>query len=295
MACVYRFGAFLFDRDQLTLTREGRAVRLQRQPAQVLAVLLERGGNLVTRDELRRAVWRDDTFVDFERGLNFCIAQIRSALGDEAGNPRYIRTSPKRGYEFICPMALVTSEPPAPAESANEANAGSITQPRRRRLLAAAVLVTAIFVTGAALHYAASWRPRRMIVAVARFDNETGDPALTAFSDFLTDSVVEQLTISGAGRYGVVGNAAILRLPREQRDIRAIGTSLHATYVVLGQVQSDAQHVRVLGHLIRLPDQSHVAVSRFDDVQEETLAKATALATRMVRKFDIPSHMAGTR
>src|SRR5258707_6767427 len=101
---MYRFGVFHFDADGLELSRDGRPVRLQPQPAQVLLTLLANAGRTVSREELRQAVWRDDTFVDFDRGLNFCIAQIRSALGDDAGTPRYIRTIPKRGYEFVCPI-----------------------------------------------------------------------------------------------------------------------------------------------------------------------------------------------
>src|SRR5205809_605279 len=90
----YRFGLFEFDRAHNDLRREGMSVRLQAQPAQVLACLLENAGTIVSREQLRHAVWKDDTFVDFERGLNFCIAQIRSALDDEAASPRFVRTIP---------------------------------------------------------------------------------------------------------------------------------------------------------------------------------------------------------
>src|SRR5438309_6172028 len=103
-AATYRFGVFEFDARTLDLSREGRPIRLQPQPAQVLLTLVANAGRIVSRDELRQAVWRDDTYVDFDRGLNFCIAQIRSALGDDAGAPRYIRTIPKKGYEFVCPV-----------------------------------------------------------------------------------------------------------------------------------------------------------------------------------------------
>jgi DNA-binding winged helix-turn-helix (wHTH) protein len=109
---IYRFGVFAFDPDRSELRRDDRVVRLQPQPAQVLAVLLERAGVLVTRDELRAAIWGHDTFVDFDRGLNFCVAQIRAALADNATTPRYVRTVPKSGYEFICPVEPPTSSVP---------------------------------------------------------------------------------------------------------------------------------------------------------------------------------------
>jgi DNA-binding winged helix-turn-helix (wHTH) protein/TolB-like protein len=286
MPRIYSFGLFEFDADLLQLTRDGRPVRLQRQPAQALAILLERAGSLVTREELRRAVWGDHTFVDFERGLNFCIGQIRSALADDADAPRYIRTSPKKGYELICPVRTV-GDPRQPTVQSSPPEPGARGLGHRVPALAAALAVT---MTAAAAvvsyyHYAVSGRSAQVIVAVARFDNETGDPELTRFSDSLTDSIVEQLTLRGAGQFEVIGNSAILRRSREQRDLRAIATSLHASFVVLGQVQRDSQHVRVLGHLIRLPEETHVSVSRFDDVADRTLAGTADIASRIARKF----------
>ena len=96
-----RFGRFEFDAVTRELRRDGEIVKLQSQPAQVLAVLIEHAGEVVTRDALRQAVWGEDTFVDFDKGLNFAIAQVRTALGDSADAPTYIRTFPKRGYQFI--------------------------------------------------------------------------------------------------------------------------------------------------------------------------------------------------
>jgi DNA-binding winged helix-turn-helix (wHTH) protein len=96
-----RFGDFELDRHTLELRRNGELVKLQQQPARVLALLIERAGDLVTREELRKAVWADDTFVDFDRGLNYCIRQIRSALGETADAPRYLETLRGRGYRFV--------------------------------------------------------------------------------------------------------------------------------------------------------------------------------------------------
>ena len=102
------FGPFVFDPAARELRRDGEIVKLQSQPAQVLAVLIEHGGEIVTRDALRAAIWGDDTFVDFDKGLNFAIAQVRTALGDSADSPTFIRTFPKRGYQFIAPVASET-------------------------------------------------------------------------------------------------------------------------------------------------------------------------------------------
>src|SRR5262249_59923958 len=106
----FRFGIFEFDPGSRELRRDGALVRLQSQPAQVLGCLLQRAGQVISREELRQAVWQDHTFVDFERGLNFCIAQIRTALNDSATEPRYIRTIPKPGYQLIPPSTTFPTE-----------------------------------------------------------------------------------------------------------------------------------------------------------------------------------------
>src|SRR5580700_5271953 len=112
----FRFGLFEFDGRACELRREGVLVHLQSQPAQVLACLIERANQVVSRDDLRNAVWGDKTFVDFEGGLNFCISQIRSALQDDSAQPVYIRTVPKSGYQFIAPIQRVSVERPEQPE-----------------------------------------------------------------------------------------------------------------------------------------------------------------------------------
>jgi DNA-binding winged helix-turn-helix (wHTH) protein/TolB-like protein len=285
---TYRFGVFLFDAGRLELSRDGRPIRLQPQPAQVLATLLASAGRLVTRDELRRAVWANDTFVDFDRGLNFCVAQIRTTLGDDAAVPRYVRTLPKKGYEFIYPVEIVGA-PPA-VQSAEPVSTEVRPASARSRALALAAVAAGVFIAvGAYVAFRGTQTPSTLpIVAVARFDNETGDAALTRFGDTVTDTVVAQLTSASGGRYEVVGNAAILRGPRAQRDLRAIASSLGAAYVVLGQVQRDDQRLRVLAHLIRMPEQTHITVSRTDGIAEETLAVADDVATRIAAAFGPP-------
>ena len=99
-----RFGAFELDLRTLELRRSGVLVRLQPQPARALALLARRSGALVTREEIRDAVWGASTFVAFDQGLNFCVKQIRGALGDQADAPRYLETLPRRGYRFVAPV-----------------------------------------------------------------------------------------------------------------------------------------------------------------------------------------------
>lgn len=104
-----RFGRFELDLQSGILTKDGRRVRLQPQPSRVLAILVERAGNVVTRDQLRRAIWDTATFVEFDQGLNYCIRQIRQALGDSAADPLFVETVKKVGYQFIAPIDAVDS------------------------------------------------------------------------------------------------------------------------------------------------------------------------------------------
>ena len=108
---IVRFGTFEIDLHGRELRKRGLKVRLQEQPFQVLATLLLRPGELVTREELRRSVWPDDTYVEFDHALNTAVKKVRFALGDDANTPRFIETVPRHGYRFIAPVSGVSSEP----------------------------------------------------------------------------------------------------------------------------------------------------------------------------------------
>lgn len=105
---VLRFGAFELDTEAEQLTKNGRTIRLQPQPFKLLRLLAGLSGRIVTRDEIQAVLWKGDTFVDFEQGVNFAVKQVREALGDVAENPVYILTVPKRGYRFLAPVEVVT-------------------------------------------------------------------------------------------------------------------------------------------------------------------------------------------
>src|SRR5258708_11140525 len=107
---ILRFGAFELHASSGELRRHGDLVKLPPQPFKVLEALVRGGGEVVTRDAIREQVWRGDTFVDFDQGLNFCIRQIREALGDNAESPQFIETLPKRGYRFVAPVVPAETE-----------------------------------------------------------------------------------------------------------------------------------------------------------------------------------------
>jgi DNA-binding winged helix-turn-helix (wHTH) protein/TolB-like protein len=278
-----QFGLFQFNPATGELTREGVPVRLQPQPARVLAVLIGRAGEVVSREELRQSVWTDGTFVDFERGLNFCIAQIRTSLGDSADSPRFVETLPRRGYRFIAPVRSAgnTPEPEATAVATPTASArADWRRPSVALAAIAAVLVTVAFFAARPIADPA------VRVAVVPFDNETGDTTYTDLAQGIADATVARLAaperISGLA---VIGNSAALRRPRSFRDLKAIGQDVGAEYVVLAQVARDESRVRLIAHLIRVSDEAHVWAQTFDrpaftlEVQAdiaETIASAVA-------------------
>src|SRR5690242_19768983 len=115
---LIRFGVFEVNTQTGELRKHGLKIKLRDQPFQVLSLLLERPGQVVTRDELQKKLWTADTFVDFDRGMNKAVNQLREALGDSADSPRFIETLPKRGYRFVAPVdngrfALATPDLPA--------------------------------------------------------------------------------------------------------------------------------------------------------------------------------------
>src|SRR5437016_10619039 len=128
LGSTIRFGEFTADLEAQDLFRNGSKVRLQGQPFEILAVLLERPGRVVTREELRRRLWPSDTFVDFEHGLNAAVNRLREALGDSSEEPRFIETVPRRGYRFIAQVD-------APSASGVTSSAITFTPARRFRLV----------------------------------------------------------------------------------------------------------------------------------------------------------------
>lgn len=247
----------------------GEPVRLEPQPAKVLALLAGRAGQLVTREELQREVWPDGTFVDFERGLNYCVAKIRAALGDSAAEPKFVETLPRRGYRFLAAVEAGGEDGKDekdlkdPKDGKDEKkDDGRPAQASTIPLPAILAMVVAVLTAFGAIWFARQRTPEHPTIAVARFDNESGRGDLDREAQVLTDSIVEALT-HPPGRWSVIGNAAILRTPRSFRDLGAIRNALDADLIVLGQLQESEGQVRVLVHLIRASDQKHLWANRF--------------------------------
>jgi TolB-like protein/DNA-binding winged helix-turn-helix (wHTH) protein len=252
------FGTYEFDPSSGDLRRDGRLVRLQPQPARMLAALLAQPGDIVTREALQHAIWGHDTHVDFERGLNFCAAQIRSALRDSASSPRFIETIPRRGYRFIAPVHSL------PPEHGSHKMKNPWLPPSGGRSFRASAALLVLAIAAVAL-LAGGTTPSPPRIAVVPFDNETGSPEFERIAKGVSDATVVQLTTAERlPRFGVIGNAASLRFTFVPRDLKAMGETLGAEYIVLGQVKRDGRGFRIVAHLIRVRDQTHVWANAFD-------------------------------
>ncbi len=272
---LYRFGVFEFDAESGELRRNGRVVALERQPSRALARLLALAGQVVGRDELKEAVWGADTHVDFDRGLAYCLSQIRAALGDSGDNPRFVQTIPKRGYRFIAPVSR-ESRQEVPSRQA---------VPSRRVLVSRLVVAAASISAAGVLGWAATRvrpSPGRAIVAVSIFDNETGEPQYDRLVTGLSDLVVTHLTELDSARMAVVGNAAVLRQPRNIRNLKAVAQGVKANYVLLGQLQRADTGYRFITHLIRLSDETHLKANRLQMPD----GNVSGLETAVVAEFD---------
>src|SRR5262252_2221412 len=147
---VARFGSFEVDLQSAELWKSGVRIPLQDKPFRLLATLLRHPGELITREQLQRELWADDTFVDFERGLNTAIKRVRDALGDNADAPRFIETLPRRGYRFIATVVEATrSGPPSADTTSQHASDGPRRAARLRAIALAAVAVVAAAIVAA--------------------------------------------------------------------------------------------------------------------------------------------------
>jgi DNA-binding winged helix-turn-helix (wHTH) protein/TolB-like protein len=256
-------------------------VALEPQPARALALLLSRAGDVVSREELRAHLWGHDTHVDVDRGLAYCVGQLRAALGDSADNPRFIQTRPKRGFSFIAPVDRQSAADPQASveqsdvvDSARHSGEAATAAARRSSPGALLTAIAGVFLIVAAAGWwsvARNAAPNRPIVAVAVFDNETGDAARERAVSTIADVVVERLTAIGPSRIGVNGNSKVLRNPRADRDPRTVARETHAAFLVAGHLQTKDGRLSLLMHIIRLDDGTHVWVQRISRSPDDTL------------------------
>jgi TolB-like protein/DNA-binding winged helix-turn-helix (wHTH) protein/Tfp pilus assembly protein PilF len=292
-------GLFKIDLSSGQVHKNGRRLPLQEQPFRVLAMLLERPGEVVTRQELQARLWPADTYVGFDEGLNTAIRKLRMVFGDSAGSPRFIETLPRRGYRFIAPVtestatnglsgprsaivggtgtagdtAVVNSKlqeqdmeaPTAPDFPAVSTNVRR--WPWKLAATGAAFLVLALAVIAYLVRTRpspSSTQPKRAMLAVLPFQNLSNDPGQEYFSDGLTEETITDLGQLSPEHLGVIARTSAMAYKHTDKTVGQIGRELGVDYVLEGSVRREGGRARVSAQLIRVRDQTHLWAHNYD-------------------------------
>lgn len=271
----YRFGPFSLDLRSGDLSRNGRPIRLQEKPRSLLLALAQRRGELVSRKELHEHLWPNDTFVDFEDGLNAAMSKLREALDDDSQSPRFIETVRGRGYRFIAKVEMIEAveesvpvfEPAAKSAPGLEMAppaAFSVQEWRRgKKLLAATIgLVLAGAVCFAILWRAAHTRP--ISIAVLPFENRTGDASRDYVCNGITEELIARLGHLAPGQLRVIAPTSARTYARTTKTAQQIGRELNVQYLVEGNLEQQGATVRVAAQLVRVDDQSRQWANVYD-------------------------------
>ena len=269
---VLRLGVFQVNLAARELRKHGVRTRLPGQPFNILSLLLEKPGEVVTREQMRERLWTPDTFVDFEHSLNSSMKKLRAALGDSPENARYIETIPRLGYRFIAPVEEAPAmAPPAPILAAAGLSATEASGKSRKRLWPAVVAISAVLIA-ATVGYSVWSRAtlhrtpfgERFMLAVLPFENLTGDAAQDYFSDGLTEEMVAQLGRPDAQHIGVIARTSVMHNKHASMPLDRVGRELGVQYVLEGSVRRDSEKVRISAQLVQVRDQTHLWSRQYD-------------------------------
>jgi TolB-like protein/DNA-binding winged helix-turn-helix (wHTH) protein/tetratricopeptide (TPR) repeat protein len=301
---VHRFGAFEINLQSGELRKSGMRLRLSGQPLQVLAILVERPGEVVAREELHSKLWSADTFVDFDHGLNNAVARIREVLDDSAEAPRYVETIPRHGYRFIAPLTdlLPATLPPSTAElrvgSAHEITrpaSGPSVLPTEKRfrsthlmlLGGAAVLVlfTFAFALYRSSHVKGTSKPAIKSLAVLPLKNLSGDPTQEYLADGMTEALIGRLSMIRGLR--VISRTSVMSLKDSKLSARDIAKTLQVDALVEGSVIREGLRIRVYAQLIRGATDEHFWSETYDRELPDVLALESDVARSVARKVEV--------
>ena len=299
-----RFGDFLLDPRAGELRKAGHRIKLQPQPFKVLSILASRPGEAVTREEIQQQVWGSETFVDFERGLNVCVQQIRAALGDDPDTPRFLETLPKRGYRFLASVERVESTDVATQSirqaqgadgaTVDVAGAASRDSAVRRRGVRKALIVFAV--AGALLLAVYSGGARRWIsarraagpirsIAILPFDNYSGDPEQQFFTDGMTEALTAEMGKIRGLR--VPSRTSVMLYKREKKPLRQIARELNVDALVEGSVMRLGDRVGVTVQLLDGARDEHVWGETYERDSSDVLALEHDLARTIAAKLKL--------
>src|SRR5215469_2768574 len=259
-----RFGAFDVDLHSGEVRKHGIRLRLQDQPFQVLELLLEHPGDVVTREELRRKLWPADTFVDFDNGLNSAIKKLRDVLGDSAENPRFVETLARRGYRFVAQVD--NGEQHRVIERKPTRGLRSLIFPVAFGILAVICITAALL--GLNVH---GWRdrlfvhaakPRIQSLAVLPLANLSGDPEQEYFAEGTTEEIITKLGEVSVPR--VISRQSIMQYKDSKKPLQEIARELNVDAVLEGAVERSGNRVRVRIHLDQVSPESQLWSKQYD-------------------------------
>jgi TolB-like protein/DNA-binding winged helix-turn-helix (wHTH) protein/tetratricopeptide (TPR) repeat protein len=294
-ATLLRFGAFEADVQSGELRKQGKRVRLQDQPFQLLVMLLEAPGQLVTRDELRSKLWPQTT-VDFDHGLNKAISKIREALGDSPEHPRFVETVARRGYRFLADVAVTCdgrakAVPDDPAYEVPPAFSPAL--PTTYQKAKPGYLARLLFGLGLALVVASaiSWvfyhdiysSPAIRSLAVLPLENLSEDSSQDYFADGMTDALITRLAQISTLR--VISRTSVMTYKNVHRPLAEIARDLNVDAVVEGSVSRAAERVRVTAQLIDARNEKHIWAASYDEDIRDTLVLQSRVTRAIAEKI----------
>ncbi len=304
----FSFGdGYELDLGAYELRRNGRALKLPRIPMEVLRLLLERRGNLVTREEIIERIWGREVFVDTDNSINAAVRKIRHALNDDADEPHLIQTVPAKGYRFIASANEVAQSPDAGAAAAttrmpeevspaqigaDQASLTTVNQPPQDTkkiglrwaigLTIALLLITALGIYAGSLRRPVSAPPpSRVLLAVLPFENLTGDADQEYFSDGMTEEMISQLGGLDPEHLGVIARTSIMHYKESQEPLPQIAHELGVQYVLEGSVRRDGKMVRITAQLIQMKDQTHLWARQYDREPKDVLVVQSEIAKQI--------------
>ena len=297
-----RFGVFELDLRAGELRKHGLRVRLQEQPFQVLATLMEHPGEVVTREELQKRLWPADTFVDFDHGLNKAISKIREALSDSAESPRFVETVARRGYRFLAEVKVADTAPihspepatqPHPSPEARERPelAGKPAMPNH--LLSSLAWKISVFVVLLLVASLAAWklhsgnRPSLVIrsLAVLPLESLSSDASQDYFADGMTDELISDLGQISALR--VISRTSVMAYKHARKPLPQIARELSVDAVVEGTVLRSGDQVRITAQLIEASTDKHLWSQSYQGELRDTLALQSKVARAIADQIRI--------
>ena len=304
----FHFGTFEVDLRLRELRKQGLKVKLQDKPFNMLALLLEQAGEIVTREDLRGRLWPSDTFVDFDANLNTTLNKLRRALGDSADNPRFIETLPRHGYRFIAPVeaAATDTEPkvaPAGTIPTPTTSLVSVASPGHQRLrgwmrsyaaivsaimvaVTASVLLTILTIRWTVVRQSRSTTERTMLL-VLPFEDLSGDSGQEYFADGLTDEIITELGHVRPDRLGVIARTSAMQYKHTREPLRDIARGLGVDYVLEGSVLRAGGGVRVTARLIQSSDQTELWTESYERATPDVLALQRDVVDRIAQSLAI--------